>query len=159
MYNSKTHVGGMYHLPGQMGDKEKIKAEWDTILKMVTKVDPSEVRLYPCGFADPQMQAIDAQYGTVRKPKALHGDRDNLRSMFDTYKKAQDKNFRIIVEQEGRTGIYISANAGGLVVEKSRPRAGEVVYDLKTNGRKAPQGCTVYNIDINYNLWNALSAV
>jgi hypothetical protein len=137
MYNEKTNEGGAFHLPGKSGSRAELLGDWETYIQpMLNLVQPTVVWVFLSGLGS-------------------KADREVLAKLFNEHKTTHGKTFTIHKDDTERMGIYISAPNGKLEFSVARSFA-HPVHDMKKQ-KKAPDGCTVLNLGINYDTWLTLT--
>jgi hypothetical protein len=182
MYSTTAHRGGLYHLGGKIGDRNLLVGsdDWARIQHMLQDVAPTEVYIFPSGFAAPEhiaqtragigygsfrltddeMDALeDAPTGTrgtrekaIRADRLCYGDRNNLRALLESSLAERQPPARLVVSDAGRTQLCAVVVNGAVQLTDTLPTGAHTI-DLATLKGPPPQGCTVYNRDINYRLW------
>jgi hypothetical protein len=182
MYSGTTHRGGLYHLGGKIGELNRLVGsnDWTRIKQMLDDVAPTEVHIFPSGFAAPQnFEQTRAGIGTgtlrltaeemdeleelptgkvgarereMRANRLCYGDRNNLRGLLESSLLERRPAARLVVSDAGRVQLCVVVVNGAVQLTDSPPTGARTI-DLATLQGPPPMGCTVYNRDINYALW------
>ena len=126
----------------------------DELVAGLKRGDPAQVLLGITGSGKTfTMAHVIAQ---VQRPTLVMAHNKTLaHQLFGEFKTTHSQSFTIQKDDTERYGIYVSAPNGKLQFATSRSFT-DPVHDLKKT-QKAPKGCTVYNLDINYDTWMTLT--
>jgi hypothetical protein len=177
MFNTATHGGGVYHLPGKRGDVSGLQQEWPNLQKLLDLVKPTKILLFPCGDYrrrqeiieggvssgapqpnDEDIIAAGGKYSAARQlafDRVFAGDQRELSKMFANAKAFQNMSYNVQLLAEGRGGIQVTADdTGELRIFDSLTTLGGRTYDLYRRQTPPEELCTILSpSSFNYSLW------
>jgi hypothetical protein len=177
MFNEKTCIGGLYHLPGKGGDATKLKNDqWGHLETLLHLVKPTKIHLFPCGDYSLRQSFIegngfgiavrvtDEDYDDaggdmdlamgVAFDRVHKGDQRELNQMFAQAKAAETMAYSVELETQSYTGIQVTADdQGKLSVVGAMTESGGTTYNLKKGHFPPKTLCAILNPNIDYSLW------